>query len=286
MKRIALTLFPLLFAQIVFGQGSSYADAQSNYEQKQYTQALAALHNLTEAENADFEAWLLKGDCLQKVEKFAEATEAYREAAKINNESAMLYANWSAALYNQNQMEAAEKKAKKALKLDSDLPEANYFMGNVKYQEFSLSGALRMYNKAIKTRPEYRDALYMRAATHAELKNYKKALQDYNHVLELDPSLEVAKYNIGVIQLATEAYAEAEETFASLNPEKLPKAVDYYYYQAEALYFDGKTEEACPLYKKAADMGDSESEEIYRKYCLEKEKREDKPKTRTIRATF
>ncbi len=286
MNRIISTLVPLLFSITLVGQESPYVMAQAHYDKAQYTEALVTLENITGDEAVDFNTWLLKGNCLQKEEKFEEAMAAYSEAAKLNSQSALLYANWSAACYNLNQIEAAEKKAKKALKLDADLPEANYFMGNVKYHEFNLTAALRLYNNAIKARPDYRDALYMRAATHGELRNYKNALQDYTRVLELDPSLEVAKYNMGVIQLAAESFEEASKTFSEIDPNKLPKPADFYYYKAEALYFDGKEEEASKLYQKAAELGDAESAEIYEKYYVKKEPRSEKPQTRTIRATF
>lgn len=286
MNRITSTLVPLLFSLTIFAQENPYVMAQTHYEKAQYAEALVALDNIMSPESIDFDTWLLKGNCLQKEERFDEAMAAYSEAAKINSQSALLYANWSAACYNLNQIEAAEKKAKKALKLDDELPEANYFMGNVKYHEFNLTAALHLYNNAIKARPDYRDALYMRAATHGELRNYKDALQDYTRVLELDPSLEVAKYNMAVIQLAAENFDEASKTFSEIDPDKLPKPADFYYYQAEALYFDGKKEEAKTLYQKAAELGDTESAEIYAKYYVKKEPRSEKPQTRTIRATF
>lgn len=286
MNRKWIILLLLFLSTIAFAQNKTYLAAKMHYDKAQYTQALSLLNTIKPSDGTDFNTLLLKGDCLQKEEKFDSATSVYRNAAKLKPKSSILYANWSAALYNLKQFENAERKAKKALKLDPELPQANYFMGNLKFHNFKLSAALRYYNKALKLRPDYRDALYMRAATHAELKNYKKALRDYKAVLKIDPDLEVARYNIGVIELATGSYEAAHETFATLDPEKLPNAVDYYYYKAEALYFDGKIEEACGWYKKAADLGDSESADIYQRYCINKEKRKPELKTRTIRATF
>jgi len=288
--RRQFTLFVfLLFASLVArSQGSmALTEARSNYENARYAEALSSLNSIIESDEAEFEVWLLQGDCLQKEEKFVAATQAYKMAERENNESALLYANWSAALYNLKQIKEGEKQAKTALKLDSDLPEANYFMGNFKHFDYNLVAALKYYNSAIKLRPTYRDALYMRAATHAELANYSDAIRDYQLVLELDPDLEIAKYNIGVIQLVTESYDEAAKTFAELNPENLDKKIDFYFYQAEALYFAGDKEKACEYYEKAKSLGDVESAEIYQKYCIEKADRE-KPsdKTRTIRATF
>lgn len=286
MNRKFLFLFLLFIATMGFGQSAEYALATDHYNKSRYAEALAVLSDVEGSSAYNFDILLLKANCLQKEEKFVEAESTYRSAEKINSESAILYANWSAALYNLKQYENADKKARKALKLDPNLAEANYFMGNVKYQNFSLSAALRYYNKAVKLKPAYRDALYMRAATQAELKNYSQALRDYQKVLEIDPDLEIARYNIAVVELASGSYTAAKEAFAKLNPEVLPKAVDFYYYQAEALWFDGSKEEACEIYKKAADLGDVESREIYEKYCVGKQQREPELKTRTIRATF
>src|SRR5690554_988726 len=284
------TIFILLISAVLpaFSQSSDFlGNARLYYENEQYSEALEALNTLTEEDDQNFEVLLLQGNCYQKTEDFQAATQAYARAEKIDNKSAILYANWSAALYNLEKISQGEEKAKTALKLDKNLPEANYFMGNLKHHEYSLQAALKYYNTAIKLKPDYRDALYMRAATHAELRNYRAALRDYEAVLELDPNLVVAKYNIGVIQLVNEMYDAAAQTFAELNPEKLDKPVDYYFYQAEALYFDGKKEEACELYEKAKDLGDSESSEIYQKHCLGKAERDPAPgKKRTIRATF
>lgn len=263
------------------------SNARSHYDNEQYSEALEALSSMTQRGEQNFEMLLLQGNCYQKTDDFQAASQAYASAEKLDDKSAILYANWSAALYNLSEISKGEEKAKTALKLDKRLPEANYFMGNLKHHEYSLLAALKHYNVAIKARPNYRDALYMRAATHAELKNYRAAMRDYEAVLALDPNLMAAKYNIGVIQLVNEMYDAAAKTFDELNPEELDKPIDYYFYQAEALYFDGKKEESCELYEKAKDLGDSESAEIYQKYCLGREERDPAPgKKRTIRATF
>ncbi len=288
MRRKLIFSILLLSSLIAKSQDNAiFADARSHYNNAQYADALISLNRITETDEANFDVWLLKGDCYQKEENFVEAIQAYKKAEKLNDQSALLYANWASALYNRNEIEAGEKKAKEALKIDKELPEANYFMGNLKHHEYSLMAALKYYNQAIKHKPDYRDALYMRAATYAELGNYSKALKDYEKVLEIDPNLSQAKYNIGVIQLATESYAAAAKTFEELKPEHLDKPIDFYFYQAESLYFAGEKEEACLLYEKAKDLGDAESAGIYQKYCLDKEERKEPAgKTRTIRATF
>ncbi len=275
------------FSATVFSQDSASLDeALKLYEKEEFSKALANVEKIIANEKDDFECWHLKGNCYQKEGKYNHAIQAYETAEKLSNASARLYANWASAHYNLEQMEAAEAKAKQALKINEALPEANYVMGNIKHFDFNLSAAIKYYNRAIDMKPEYRDALYMRAAAKAEKRDYPGALKDYLHVLEIDPSLEKARYNIGVIYLVNEEFEKSAQAFAEVNAEHLDKPVDYLFYKAEALYFDGKTEEACGLYKQAMELGDAESQEIYTKYCLEKAERPAAKTTRTIRATF
>lgn len=261
--------------------------AELLYENGDYRDAISVLEKvLTEDENS-FEALLLQGNCFQKEEKFVAAVQSYERAESLQKESALLNANYGAAFLNLKQMDEAKAKLKTALKLDSDLPEAHYFMGNFDYLNFRTSAALRHYSKAIKLRPKYRDALYMRAAAYAEMGEYSLALRDYQKVLELDPNLAVAKYNMAVILIANEQYEKGLSLLDEVKPEELPTPRDFYYYQGEALYFSGKKEDSCELYARAGKMGDTEAQEIYTKHCMQGQEREEKqPEKKVIRMAF
>jgi Flp pilus assembly protein TadD len=272
--------FPCLAQEISLNQ------AKLLYDQGKYQECILLINKLVSQEKDNFEAHLIKGDCYQKEEKFIAAIESYEMAQKLNDTSALLHANHGAAYINLQQYEEAEKKLRKSLKLDPDLPEAHYFLGNLEYFDFRLIAAIKHYNKAIENRPEYRDALYMRAAANAELENYAEALRDYEKVMELDPALDVARFNVAVIRLHNDEYEKAYDLLSKVDPAKLTEPVNFYFYQAEALYFSGQKTEACKLYQKAMEMGDAESKEIYTRYCLNKEERKQKMEKRTIRMAF
>lgn len=261
--------------------------AELLYENGDYQDAISILERLLDKDQNSFEALLLRGNCFQKEEKFVAAIQSYERAESLQKESALLNANYGAAFINLKQMDEAKDRLKTALKLDSELPEAHYFMGNLDYLNFRTSAALRHYSKAIKLKPEYRDALYMRAAAYAEMEEYALALRDYEKVLELDPNLAVAKYNMAVILIASEQYERGLSLLDEVKPEQLPTPRDFYYYQGEALYFSGKKEDSCELYAKAGEMGDSEAQEIYTKHCMKGQERENKqPEKKVIRMAF
>lgn len=283
-----LTLLCLLVSLHGFGQElDDLKKAELLYENGNYRDAISVLEKVIAEDDHSFEALLLQGNCFQKEEKFVAAIQSYDRAETLQKESALLNANYGAAFLNLKQMDEAKVRLKTALKLDSDLPEAHYFMGNLDYFNFRTSAALRHYSKAIKLKPEYRDALYMRAAAYAEMEEYSLALRDYEKVLELDPNLAVAKYNMAVILIANEQYEKGLSLLAEVKPEQLPTPRDFYYYQGEALYFSGNKDDSCELYAKAGEMGDTEAQEIYTKHCMQGQEREEKkPEKNVIRMAF
>ncbi len=286
MRWMLMLLLFLLIGAALPAHNPSLVEAQRLYAEGKYDAAIKLLNTLIEDKEAQYEALKMMGDCYQKDEKFVAAIQMYEKAGKINGESAPLNAHHGAALLNLQQYNEAEKRLKKALKIDAELPEAHYFMGNLKYFEYNTNAALKHYNEAIRLRPEYRDALYMRAATYAEMGKYKPALRDYESTLAIDPNLQVARYNIAVILLNDDQYQKAADMLEQMDPARLPSPADFYFSLAEALYFSGKREEACEYYKEAMDLGDPESKTIYMRYCLNKEERDAFERTRTIRMAF
>jgi len=126
----------------------------------------------------------------------------------------------------------------------------------------------------------------MRAAAYTEMERYDLALRDYQTVLDLDPSLAVAKFNKAIIFILNEQYAEALEIMDGVSPEELPTPKDYHFYKSEALYFTDQKEEACIGYEKAAELGDDQAREIYLSYCIDNKEREKELEKRVIRMAF
>jgi len=283
-----VTFLILFLPTIGLGQElSGLKKAKLLYENGEYRKALAMVEEIISSGENSFDAFLLQGNCFQKEEKFVAAIQSYQRAESLKTGSALLNANYGAAFLNLNQFEEAQNRLKTALKFDANLPEAHYFMGNLDYFKFKTSSALKHYSKAIQLKPEYRDALYMRAAANVELGNYDLALRDYEKVLELDPDLQIARYNMAIVLITNEEYEKGMTMLEKVTPKRLPNPQDFYYYQAEALFFSGEKEKACNIYAKAGSMGDEESHEIYSKYCLQGKKRdEQKPAKKIVRMAF
>jgi tetratricopeptide (TPR) repeat protein len=284
---ISFLLFIALTSGQAFAQQSELlAHAFELYENGKYAEAITTVDRIIASDENTFDAWLIKGNSFQKEEKFVAAVQAYETAQSINAESAPLNTFHGAAFINLQQYTEAEKKLKKALKLDPEFAEAHYFMGNVQYFNYSTNAAIRSYNEAIRLKPQYRDALYMRAASLAELGKYEEALRDYQAALDIDPTLTTAAYNIAIIYLQAEQYEKAGNLLAEIDPAALPDQRDYHFYLGEALYFSDKKEDACAAYLIAKDHGDTEAADIYQRYCISKEERKAPAEKRTIRMAF
>lgn len=280
---IALVLLPFV---MVAQDNPLIAEAKVQYESANYESSLTLAETALASNENDFDAWMIKADSYHKQDDYDAAIENYEMAYELNKSSALLMTNWGAALLNLKQYDAAEKKLKVAFKLDENLAQTHYFMGNLQYALFNSATAIKCYNRAIELDPNYMEAYYMRAASNAEKGDLVEAKKDYEKVHELDPTLVQATYNMAVLNLEAEQYDEALKLLEDIDPSSLPSSVDYYFYQAEALYFSGKKDESCSVYKQAADLGDVESAAIYKKYCLTKEQREEKRKKTTIRMSF
>ena len=264
----------------------SLNEAKSAYKDGLYVKVLEIAENFLEENPESFQMWLIQGNARQKLEDYEGAITSYEKALKLNDESPEVHTNIGVAYYNSGDIEKAYKLLKRAIKINEYYSPAHYFTGNLEYSEFRNKMALKCYDKAIELNPEYRDALYMRSAVYYEMEDYQKALQDINKVIEIDPDLAPAKLNKAIILVSAENYDEAQTILNDIHPNLLDNKADYYYFLAESQYFSGEKEDACSTYSRAAELGDTESEEIYTKFCLTNAERKTRKQKRTISISF
>jgi len=262
------------------------AEAKSAYEQELFMKVLKITDKVLVENPKSSQAWLIHANALQKLEDYQGAIASYKRALKLNDDSPEIHTNIGVAYYNSDDISTAQKYLKKALKLNDEYSPAHYFMGNLQYADFKSKSALKCYERAIELNPKYRDALYMRSAVYFELGEYQKALKDINTVIEIDPSLERAKFNKAIILLTAENYDGAMKVLTEVHPKVLDKQTDYFYYLGEAQYFSGQKDDACESYSKAAELGDTESEEIFTRFCLTNAERKAREQKRTISMSF
>lgn len=263
------------------GDDSSLKAAHIQYSQGNFARVEAICKSYLKSHEKDAEAWLLLGDCLQKQEAIPQSLRAYNKCLSIDPNNAQALIDRGSAYITSHEYEKAEKDLDEGTTLDPLNGRGYYFLGNAEYFLLKLGKAQRAYEKSVKLDPEYAPSFYMLAATKAERGNTAAAEDDYRHVLALDSSLKIAKYQLGVLAYQAGDYKSAMTLMDEVSAQDIPNTKDYYFFKAESHYFAGDQQNACADYQKAAAHGDKEAEQIYQKYCLTGEKR-DKPAERKV----
>lgn len=89
--------------------------------------------------------------------------------------------------------------------LDSDNPEANYYLGRYQFQNKQYSVAAQSFQKAIKSRPDYVAAYVDFGKLLIELRNYEKAAEQFKQALDL------ASDNVNIMNHLAHAYLKSEQ---------------------------------------------------------------------------
>ena len=95
-----------------------------------------------------------------------------------------------------------------------------------------------------------------------QLKHPDEAVRSYQQALNLNPKLDDARFNIGVIQLKKKAYAEALVSLKAAI-DIAPANADEYYYYGLALSQLKRKDEAVTAFRR----GDPDRFELLRRFC-------------------
>jgi tetratricopeptide (TPR) repeat protein len=148
------------------------------------------------------------------------------------------------------------------LKLRPDYAEALSDRGNTLHELKRFEEALASYDRALKQRPDYAEALFNRGDTLHELKRFEEALASYDRLLKQRPDYAEALFNRGVTLRAMKRFEEALASYEGL----LKLRPDY----AEALFNRGNTlhelkrfEEALASYDRALKLRPDYAEALF-----------------------
>jgi outer membrane protein OmpA-like peptidoglycan-associated protein/Tol biopolymer transport system component len=100
----------------------------------------------------------------------------------------------------------AQKSGSKSSKANESLQKARTY-----YDKNKLDDAIQELNKAIKSDIKFIDAYLLRGYIYQDQKEFELCIEDFKKVLELNPKLDIAYYNIAQVQIKAEKYDEAIE---------------------------------------------------------------------------
>ncbi|NTW70109.1 MAG: tetratricopeptide repeat protein [Chlorobiaceae bacterium] len=146
---------------------------------------------------------------------------------------------------------------------------ANTFFdeGFALHQKGDLSGAIKLYSRAIESNPAFAMAYQMRGAAQQRLKKYPQAISDYAMVIAYGESYfkAVGYYNRGVVHNMTGAYSEAITDF-TLALELDKKMAGAFFHRGIAKSKTGDLAGRFDDFRQAAKLGDLSAESFLNTY--------------------
>lgn len=180
-----------------------------------------------------------RGDIFMAEKKYREAVEAYREGAASN---AVAQNKLGIAYHQLNQLDNARKAYERAIKMKPDYMEALNNLGTIYYARKSYRRAISSYNRALRVAPNEPRA----AVTYENLgrvwfnrKDYARARECLQTALKLDP--DVFQHHGEVGQVLEETSIEERAT--------------YHFYLAKLYATSGRNDLALRYLRKALEEG-------------------------------
>ncbi|MEI6088815.1 MAG: tetratricopeptide repeat protein [bacterium] len=234
MKKSVLLLLAVSAILFVVSCGTTpeeyYKTAQSQYDEKNYIEALT---NLNKA-----------------IEKDVKFSDAYFLRTKVKAKT--------------GDLTGAMKDLDLAIKYNPKNYSALYQRGLAKAQERNYEAAIRDYDKTLKLNPKLPDALFSRGFARYSLGDYYGAIDDYTRSLDMNQSAAVfcnraiANDDLGENIAAMRDYSKA----ILINP----KFAEAYFNRGSLKFEENDVQGACQDWQIAADLGLEPAKEMLAKY--------------------
>ena len=192
------------------------------YNQGQLAAVVNQAKTLSVQYPRSFVVWNILGAANKALNKFNDATEAFKKVTELNPTFPDGFNNLGVTLQDQGILDDAIKSFTKALSLKPDYPEAYYNLGNAFKDQGQLNKAITSYNKALSLKPEYTDVLNNRGIALKDQGQLDEAIDSYKKALLLKPDYAEAYNNMGIALNEQGKLDEAIETFKkalSLKPD-------------------------------------------------------------------
>jgi tetratricopeptide (TPR) repeat protein len=193
----AMTDFPSAAARARFGRGRTYMvmdrqeDALADFEQALRHDAdviLPEIDILLYNGQGQGYLYLLHGLINAYAGNWAASDAAYDEAQAAGMDSELLIyflRERSEAARQQNEAEAASTDLQQAIKLAADKAELQFELGRLYLDAGNMTDALAAFDEALRSEPNYLDALVYRGFVFGELGQREEAADNYCRALEL-----------------------------------------------------------------------------------------------------
>jgi tetratricopeptide (TPR) repeat protein len=177
-----------------------------------------------------------RGDVFMARKMYREAIEVYDKAPR---DSAIVWNKTGIAYHQMLQLDAAMKRYRRAIRLDSKYPEAINNLGTVYYAEKRYGRAIGCYKRALKLSPSSASIYSNLGTAYFAQKKYKAAWDAYDTALRLDPEIFEHHSTYGVL----------------LQERTVEERAKFHYYVAKLYAKKGQNDRALQYIRKALEEG-------------------------------
>lgn len=180
-----------------------------------------------------------RGDILMARKMYREAVDVYREGPK---DSALLHNKTGIAFHQMLNFNAAKGEYERAVKLKPDYSEAINNLGTIYYAQKNYRKSIRFYKHAIKIAPQSASVYSNLGTAYFARKNYKEATKNYQTALSLDPEVFEHRSSYGTL----------------LQERSVADRAKFHYYMAKTYAHAGMPDRALIYIRKALEEGFTE----------------------------
>ena len=198
-----------------------YGCAAAYYMLEKYEECLNYCGKLLDYPSYEYEALVLKGECLGNLSRRREAIETFEKAAEIE-ERGEIYYNIGVCYYEENNLDDAIKYYEKSIELLPDFVSSYINLAVCYSRKFRIEEGMKYAKKAIEINPHMYEPYATLGSCYRELGQYEDAVENYKKCLELDDENYEALYGI-FMSLFTLSNKENSD-----KVDKYKKEVEFY----------------------------------------------------------
>ncbi len=185
----------------------------------------------------------MRGDIFMARKMYREALETYKTGP---TDSAVLANKIGIAYHQMLDLEDARKYYEKAIKLRPDYAEAINNMGTIYYARKSYRRSIAQYKKALRLTPDSASIVSNLATAYFARKNYQLAFEMYQQALALDPEVFEHRSTMGIL----------------LQERTVEERAKFHYYLARTYAKAGDIEHALMYIRKSLEEGFKEPDKF------------------------
>ncbi len=267
--RFCITLFFLIFAtNLTLRAQDELPKAKALYDSGEYDKALLILSEFLE-KGANPEAFMLRGDCLQKVGDATMALSDYDKARIYGFSEDHLFLHRGICKSTVGNMDGAKLDLVTYIEKQPDDSRGYYWMAAVEYLAAENKACQRYIDMALALDSTYADAYYLKGANYADQGRNLLAMESFQTAFELNPKLHRAKMNVAIMLIDMGQFRNALELLSELRLENIDFHPEVLYYRGEAFYLMHDLEGACKEWDESANLGDPDATLNHKKLCMD-----------------